>query len=317
MYTGNGITTEFPLPAGTDGSAVYLVSPAGSAVRMKQGDAYAVGDGAVSFTIPPPAGWVVSFGEESPGLVMGQGSATLAGSGGARDVLVIYPDGSFKRLSRDPWELLAEVRGEVEDVRRFHAEAREAEKKVLAELSELAAVAAGELEGRLLGYGARAEDAIQAAAKGAAGALSEELAARLAEIRMEREAARHDVEEARKLGRELCEQLLSDSLKARTEAENALAGLCVEMKEFEENFCAAMDSFKKTTNATAESIAEARARIDEREKALADEEERVKGEMRAMLDEAARNIQSLFPAARRGYAGDFIRQRRKEGEAVV
>jgi hypothetical protein len=311
MYTGNGVTTEFPLPAGAGGDTVYLVSPAGSAVRMKQGDAYTAGDGAVSFTIPPPVGWVVSFGEEAEGFITGQGSATLAGFGAApQGLLVIYPDGSFKRLSRDPWELLVSAQAEAEEVRRLHASAREAEARAVAEIRELAAAASGELEGRLLGYGARAEDAIQAAARGAARELSEKLAVQLAEIRMEREAARHDAEEARKLGKELCEQLLSDSLKARAEAEESLAGLRKEMEESETKFYAAMNSFRGIADAAVKSISEGQTRIGEREKALAEEEERVRGELRAMVEEAAANLS----ITRRGERGDVIRRRRTQGE---
>ena len=63
MYTGNGVTRKFPLPAGYDGSEVYLIFPTGKSIKMREGEGYTVSEGAVYFSAAIPAGVVVSFTE--------------------------------------------------------------------------------------------------------------------------------------------------------------------------------------------------------------------------------------------------------------
>jgi hypothetical protein len=309
MYTGNGETREFPLPQENDGSVAYLVSPAGKAVRAKLDDAYSIRDGAAVFLLPPPSGWTVTF--ETPALLTGQGPAALAGLGGAQGLLVIYPDGSFKQLDRDPWELLAEVRIVIEEAGRLHAEAREAEAAAVAEIKALAAAAAGDLEGRLLGYGARAEDAIKAAVNGTAGELSEKLAVQLREIRNEHEAVQKELRGAKEYAKTLLEEM-SKKVAALKEDANVV------VREWQENVGElvtkaqdSLDRIKTYLNAVIESIEE---KADQAERAQTDiqlatqaireaveekavqaegrlkffvqEEERVRSEFQPMIDKA-------------------------------
>jgi hypothetical protein len=296
MYKGNGVTAEFPLPPETDGSAVFWVPPGGQAVKMKQGEAYTVRDGSVFFSVPPPPNWTVTFSETGPG------AAPLAGFGAEpRDVLVIYPDGTFKRLTRDPWELLAETQAELAEVRRIHAEAREAEAAAVAEIRALSASAAGELEGRLLGYGARAEEAVKAAANGAAGELGERLAGQIKGIRNEREAARKELEEVRSHAKSLKEQWLEH----RIEANAALSAWRAETQSSQAECKAAAAQVGDIAESAKKAVGEGLERIEDRVKSFAQEAERAQAELRALLDEAA----ARFPA-RRGDRGDFIRRPR-------
>jgi hypothetical protein len=282
MYTGNGITREFPLPEGNDGSEVYLVSPAGAAVRAKQGDAYAVRDGAVVFSIPPPAGWTIAF-------QTGPGSTTLAGFGAApQGLLVIYPDGTIRKLDRDPWELLTEVKAELAEARGLRAEAREAETKAITEIKALAAAASGDLEGRLLGYGARAEDAISAAVNASAASLGETLAVQLREIRNEREAVLRELEESRKYAKTLAEEMLNKLLKLRMDAEEALSGWRGDIESAKTEIQLAMQAAGTLLTAHKEAVDEKAAQVEGRVKFFVQEEERARAELRAMLDEAAR-----------------------------
>jgi len=49
LYIGNGVTKEFPLPEGCDGSVVHWIVPDVKTTKMKEGEAYTVHDGIVFF----------------------------------------------------------------------------------------------------------------------------------------------------------------------------------------------------------------------------------------------------------------------------
>ena len=152
MYTGNGVTTEFPLPDGVDGINVWLTPPNGKSIRMETGTAYTITGGAVRFIIPPPDGWTVSF-------------IDLLGTETMKDgYVVVYANGTMKIVQDDPAELLEQARATLDAAKTE----REALKSFIdargAEIKALANAAKAELESRLLNYGARAEEAIKAAA---------------------------------------------------------------------------------------------------------------------------------------------------------
>ncbi len=149
MYEGNGVTKEFPLPSGVDGSFVGLSPPGGGVVKLKEGDGYTVQNGAVSFFAPPPQGSQVVF--EATRSVP-QGVCT-----------VLYPDGTMKEVPQDPWELLEAARRELDEARRERAALTELLQKEGAAVKALAAEAKETLKARLLNYDARAESAIAAA----------------------------------------------------------------------------------------------------------------------------------------------------------
>jgi hypothetical protein len=310
MYAGNGVTTEFPLPEGNDGTVVYLVSPQGAAVRMKQGDAYEIQNGTAVFSEPPPAGWTVAF-------QTGQGPAALAGFGAApQGLLVIYPDGSFKRLDRDPWELLAEVKVELAGARQMYAETREAEARAVAEIRALEAAAAGNLEGRLLGYGARAEDAINAAVAGAAGELSEKLAGQLREIREEREAAQKQLRETQVYVETLVEEMLKKAAELKTDTDGIANDWREEVEIAQKEARAALLGVREFVEAALKSVGGKIDQAEEQVKSFMQETERARAEFREMLEEAVRR----FPAPA-GIRGDRIRRTRtesaEEGDAIV
>ena len=167
MYEANGIATEFPLPYGSDGKIVVLVSPEGEATRMKEGEAYTVqtanGGGAVFFCTPPPAGWTVAFDLPS--------AATVAT--GKKVCTVIYPDGTIKEVEQDPWLLLAAVRRTQDEVRELLDNARKERQAVSLSIKALADETKEDLKARLFNYNDRAESTIAAAVR----ATSDETAA--------------------------------------------------------------------------------------------------------------------------------------------
>ena len=66
MYTGNGTTTDFPLPDGCDGNHVVIKAPnTGIKIRVARDQAYEVVHGYVRFLNPPPKDTVISFVPDS------------------------------------------------------------------------------------------------------------------------------------------------------------------------------------------------------------------------------------------------------------
>jgi hypothetical protein len=157
---------------------VVLISPAGAAVRMKQGDAYTVRDGTVFFTTPPPAGWIVAFEMPETSLQTGPGSATLGSV-----VLVIYPDGTMRQVEKDPWELLLAAQEDREEAKKLLRDAKsaiEAAERVVHVESE---VAKEKLSARLEKYGSLVEDSIKQSAAGARDELRDYLGEQIEEVR--------------------------------------------------------------------------------------------------------------------------------------
>jgi hypothetical protein len=186
---GNGTTTEFPLPSGKFGSAVWLISPEGTATRMKLGSAYTVLDGTVFFSTPPPEGWVVSF----EALENATNTGTVC--------TVIYPDGTMQKVERDPWELLLSAKNERAEAKKLLRDAQnaiEAAERVVHVESE---IAKEKLSARLDKYGTLVEESIKSAASGARDELRDYLGEQIEEVR-----TKHDeVVNARKKTHEACQ----------------------------------------------------------------------------------------------------------------
>ena len=158
MYQGNGVTMEFPLPPGADGHTVGLAPPGGAAVKLKEGEAYTVRDGTVYFFTPPPNGATVTFEAPETAVRSAGGGAAMKGV-----CTVLYPDGTMREVTQDPWELLEAAAHEREDAKREREAMRALLAKEGAEVRALAAEAKEALRSRLLGYDTRTESAIAAA----------------------------------------------------------------------------------------------------------------------------------------------------------
>jgi uncharacterized membrane protein len=293
MYSANGTTTEFPLPAGVDGSVVTLISPKdGATTRMQQGQAYTVQNGTVLFSTPPPAGWTVAFTAPATSI-----AKTLC--------TVIYPDGTICELDRDPYELLLAAKEEREAIRKALSEARQEREAATAEVKALAAEAKEALKSRLLNYDAKAEAAIAAAVNASEQETAERISKNMLEICdrhkevMEAwdaiEMARDDATEAADDAAEAAGERLRDVfetlttkiievsegvLQLRTEIEqmrddarNAAQNAAVETSRILDN---RITLFATEANAIKKEVLDARKQIGEELKAM--HEHRKKGE---------------------------------------
>jgi hypothetical protein len=90
----------------------------------------------VFFYIPPPDGWEVKFDTE--------GVEAMAGV-----CTVIYPDGSMKTVTRDPWELLVTAQGVLADAKKTEADVEAASKSAIDSLHKEALEIHGEFDRRL------------------------------------------------------------------------------------------------------------------------------------------------------------------------
>jgi hypothetical protein len=164
------------LPAGVDGSLVVLISPDSSVKYRVSSDAYTVADGNVVFYTPPPTEWIVSF--ELPGEVVVPSVCT-----------VIYPDGTLKQLSQDPYELLVLAQTERDEAKKLLKEAKnvvEVAERVVHVESE---VAKEKLSARLDKYGTLVDESIRQAASAARDELRDYLGEMIEEVRTKHQEA--------------------------------------------------------------------------------------------------------------------------------
>ena len=140
MYTGNGVTKKFPIPAGYDGSKVYLIFPTGKSIKMIKDEGYTVSDGTVYFSAAIPAGVVVSFDEPE-----GYGETPTQGTG----YVVIYNDGHIVEVADDPAEYLAQSQKVLTEAKKHYAEVKEYAAASIVNLSTLGDKLKDEVEGIL------------------------------------------------------------------------------------------------------------------------------------------------------------------------
>ena len=175
MYTGNGVTRKFLVPAGYDGSTVYLIFPTGKSIKMTEGEGYTVSEGAVIFLAAIPAGVVVSFSEPE----------NVISAGDTLNYVVIYKDGRIVEVSEDPTELLVQSQKALADAKAHYAEVTEYAEGTLTKMINLAAQLADKFEGLLYDYTIRGKDQIVGNAIELKSEIHTELEGALLEIRKE------------------------------------------------------------------------------------------------------------------------------------
>ncbi len=173
MYTGNGAAKKFLIPSGYNGETVYLVIGS-QYVKMTAGENYEISGDYVVFSQVVPSGVMICF--ELP-------SGAEATKMKATSYIVIYGDGTIRQVDEDPAIMLEEARNTLEKAESYLDEVRDFAAATLQEIKATGDVVTAEFEGRLLGYTARAEDAIDEAAACVKTDLKEEFTAALEEVR--------------------------------------------------------------------------------------------------------------------------------------
>jgi len=220
MYTGNGVTTDFPLPDGVDGSTVWLTPPGGQSIMMETGATYTIVSGAVRFIIPPPNGWTVSFCKPAEdGQVMTDG------------YVVVYANGTMKTVSEDPAELVEQALALLAQAKKEREETAALIASKGAEVKTLADEAKAAIEGRLLNYGARAEEAIAAAASAARADAAERVSAAIEELRAGQESVTEARDEIRLAQATVRNAAKTAALEAAQDTENEVHDCCREALE--------------------------------------------------------------------------------------
>jgi hypothetical protein len=240
VYIGNGEAKEFPLPEGKSGEEVYFLPDGGTSVRLN-GTAYRIEgdqDKKVVFEIPPPEGVTISFEPN--------GNTGMSGI-----CIVIYPDGTVKEITEDPYELLVEAKAERDEAKKLLKAAMDASEKNERFVKIETDIAREKLSARAEKYATLVDDSVKSAAAAAGEAVKEamekqieeakEIEARTAAVLGEiqtllyeaKSAARSAADDAAEAMRERCaraEEAVSEirSVKEnvaamRTEAANAAA----------------------------------------------------------------------------------------------
>jgi hypothetical protein len=175
MYIGNGETREFPLPYGDIGGVFYSYGD-GRKIKLAE-SAYRIEGEAeknVVFEIPPPEGVTISF--------------DAGGETGVKGVCaVIYPDGTVREISEDPYVLLAEAKAERDEAKKLLKSAVDANEKTERFVKIEADIAKEKLSGRIERYSLLVDDSVKSAAAAAADETKEALR-KFAEAAMETEA---------------------------------------------------------------------------------------------------------------------------------
>ena len=219
MYTGNGVTTEFPLSGGASGGEVWLTPPGGDAIRMEKGTAYTVSGGAVFFNAPPPSGWTVSFEKPEETAVM---------TGG---YVVVYADGTMRTVSGDPAEMLEQAQTMLTAAK---AEREALVKTIAAKAAEISVAAEGAkavMTARLLNNSALAEKAIEAAAAAVKQDVLKETAEAFVELRDGQKKILIAQEEIRAARKAVLDAVQGSAEKAAKEAKSEVHDCCKEALE--------------------------------------------------------------------------------------
>ena len=146
MYIGNGVTKNFPIPDGYDGSIVALVSGNGKGLLATLNDDYAIKNGCVCFNSAVPSGVKVSFDESDITEF--------------RKQVIIYSDGSTKEVNENPHVLLEEARNVLTDCILERNELTYLLNSTKKYLENLTVLTEKDLAGRLESYKALADKAV-------------------------------------------------------------------------------------------------------------------------------------------------------------
>ncbi len=172
VYTGNGVTKKFPLPAGYDGSEVYLIFPTGRSIKMKKDEGYTVSDGAVYFSGAVPAGVTVSF-DEPEGYGAEENSISY---------VVIYNDGHIVEVAEDPAEYLAQSQKVLQEARKHYEEVKSYAEEAVTKMMELQESFANDFDGKLYRYTSQAQSTLENTAEVLRTTIHSELSAALLKI---------------------------------------------------------------------------------------------------------------------------------------
>ena len=172
MYTGNGVTKKFPIPAGNDGSTVYLIFPTGQNIKMVQDQGYTVSDGNIIFSAAIPAGVLISF-EEPEELTTAENSLKY---------VVIYKDGHIVEVTEDPAEYLAQTQKLLSDSQKHFQEVKEYAEQTITRLMQLSEKLADDFESKLYDFTTRANERLENTAGSLTSQIHNELSAALLQI---------------------------------------------------------------------------------------------------------------------------------------
>jgi hypothetical protein len=291
-YVGNGITREFPLPEGADGENVYLLLD-GLIIPMNK-ESYAIQNGAAVFSIPPPNGSIVAF--EPP--------AGNADAGAAPYCYVIYPDGTMKKVSQDPYELLIEAKAERDEAKKLLRQAAETLEKTERVVHVESEIAKEKLTARLEKYSTLVEDSIKGVGDAAKTEVENSLDKKMIEFRNKHksiqniharaEAILTEAREAATQAAALAAQEVEEKCRRAIEAADEMRALKIELQTLRDE--AGNAAASSGANAAREAGAYTQAVIEEIRSLKAI----VEGEVRAVVEKARAESVSLNSEIRAG-----------------
>lgn len=221
MYTGNGITKKFIIPAGYDGSVVVLKLPTGKNIVMKNGEGYTIENGAVVFSAAIPSGVIVSFDDPEE-------SATIKSTNA---YVVIYGDGTIKEVDEDPSVILVQTQKLLLEATALNAEVRAYSENTLTQLMRIGETLTKDFEGRLFGYQTRAEEAIKEAAATVSADLRHEWERTLMEIHSDTSAIHEGIQIMEQLKTEMRAMTIDAAENTKTEIYSKCDGLLEKVSE--------------------------------------------------------------------------------------
>ena len=208
MYTGNGVTKNFPIPEGYDGRVVILRMPGGKGIRMTEGESYEVKDGSVCFFAAVPAGIEILFDELSEAEMM---------SNNAGNYVVIYGDGTISEVDEDPVLILAEAKRLLNEAIQCKDEAEHSCREAAGYVTGLTDSLKAELKGMLDGYEMTAGEIAAAEAAEAKSRITTDWAETLERIAAETKAAKESRYEVEKLLEETRQIAVNAAMAVRDE----------------------------------------------------------------------------------------------------
>ena len=249
MYTGNGVTKNFPIPKGYDGAVVVLKMPGGKGILMKQGESYTIENGRVVFTVAVPSGIEVCFDEREAEIIPSS----------QKNYVIIRSDGTIEEVSEDPAVLLAEAREILTASEKIAGEVERAVNEAKNYIAETVSASHGDLDGRLDGYSKTAQNIANETAARVKSEVTKEFADLFEEMRSERKRLRGELAAAEILKNEMKTLVRTalDTTKTAifTECEDVITS-CRDMKKLKDEIAVLADEAQETLRKTAREEAE-------------------------------------------------------------
>ncbi|MBQ7192912.1 MAG: hypothetical protein IJR98_00900 [Synergistaceae bacterium] len=233
MYTGNGVTKNFPIPEGYDGKVVILRMPGGKGIRMAEGESYEVKDGCVCFYAAVPAGIEILFDELSDAEMMSKNTGNY---------LVIYGNGTISEVDEDPLLILAEAKRLLGEAKQCKDEAEHSCTEAAGYVTGLTASLKAELKGLLDGYKMTVEEISAAAAAEAKSQITTDWADTLERIAAETKTAKENRYQVEKL----LEEARQIAVNTATSVRDEIALKCEQVLKG----CETLDDLKTEINET-------------------------------------------------------------------